>query len=695
MKTRMHRARRCWLPERRIAVVAEKPKAAEKIALALGSPVKCSVGGIPVWLVRHDGSWVVVAPSAGHLYGPHSKSRGYPVFDLEWAPLWEFEEGSKHLYKFYVALKKVLPGAILYVNACDYDIEGSVIGYMIILNLGDIRRAKRMKFSSLSPVELRRAFSRLEPLDVEMVEAGMARHELDWLWGVNVSRALMDAVRRVSGRRVILSAGRVQSPTLVEAVRRWREYNLHVPEPKFTVWVEAEWRGGGFKLSLASPQPVSRREAEEIVREVKASGVLVVADSRSERVKVRPPPAFNLGDLQSEASRLYGYSPSKTQQLAEDLYLDALISYPRTNSQKLPPTIDYRSIIKSLTTSYLHGALASRLLRETRGLLKPVQGVKDDPAHPAIHPTGQVPPRNLDRDHARIYDLVVRRFLAAFAGDALVAKNTVVAVDLRGRRFKAVGTTVVVEGWYHYYPYLKPKEDFVPAPPRGSRLRVVAAGFRTYYTSPQARLSKIDLLKWMERVNIGTEGTRARIIETLFKRGYLESRGGRVAVTDLGEAVATIIENLFPDLATPELTRKFEEMLEEIRFRRRSKAEVVEDAKRTVGALIDSFKERLSLVGERLALTLGYAKPEVTCTVCGRYADSEVGGYSLCARHAEALRRLAEKAPVIASKLGVDPDEVVRRIASRRGQAGSWIVEVARAALKDPGMMSIISSGLR
>lgn len=695
MRARKQRPRRCWLPERRIAVVAEKPKAAEKIAWALGRPVKCSVNGVPIWIVRHNGLWVVVAPSAGHLYGPYSRSRGYPVFDLEWSPIWEFEEGSRYLYKFYQVLKYVLPGAVLYVNACDYDIEGSVIGYMIILNLGDVRKARRMKFSSLSPLELRKAFSRLEPLDLEMVEAGMARHELDWLWGINVSRALMDAIRKVSGRRVILSAGRVQSPTLVEAVRRWREFNLYVPEPRFTVWVEAEWRGERFRLTLVEPQPRSRAEAEKIVKTLRVTGRLRVLDTKSEKVKVRPPPAFNLGDLQAEASRLYGYSPSKTQQLAEDLYLDALISYPRTNSQKLPPTIDYESIIRSLVASPLHGALAARLLQETRGLLRPVQGIKEDPAHPAIHPTGQKPPKTLDRDHMRIYDLIVRRFLAAFAREAVIAKNTIVAADSSGHKYKAVGTRVVVEGWYRYYPYLKPQEDSIPAPPRGVVLKVVAAGFKTYYTTPSTRLSKIDLLKWMERVNIGTEGTRARIIETLFKRGYLEAKGGKVIVTDLGEVVAAIIENLFPDLSTPDLTRKFERMLEDIRLRKRSRAEVVEDAKRTIGALIDSFRERLDLVGERLALTLGYSTPTSTCRICGRYAEYEIKGYVLCKRHAEAVRRLALKVPVIASKLGVAPEEVVEKLAARRSQAGAWIIEVARTAVKDPRLMAIISSGLK
>ena len=685
----------CWVPQRRIVVVAEKPKAAEKIAWAIGSgrPLKCSYGGVPFWVVRVNGSWAVVAPSAGHMFGPYSDRPGYPVFEYEWRPLWEFEEESRYLRRFYEMLRRVMPGAYLYVNACDYDVEGSVIGYMIILNLGDVRRARRMKFSSLAPSELRAAFRRLEPLDVEMVEAGMARHELDWLWGINVSRALMDAVRRASGRRLILSAGRVQSPTLVEAVRRWREINLHVPEPRFSVWVEVEWGRYKFRLTSSGWRPATRGEAARAAEELRRLGLLRVAESARASARVRPPPAFNLGDLQSEASRLYGFSPAKTQKIAEDLYLDALISYPRTNSQKLPPTIDYRGILERLASSGgEYARLARRLLAEAGPQLRPVQGPKDDPAHPAIHPTGQ-PPRGLDRDHARIYDLVVRRFMAAFAGEAVVERTRVVAVDSRGRRFEASGSRVAVEGWYAYYPYLTPSGPEVPAPPRGARLRVAAAGYRTSYTQPEVKLTKIDLLKWMERVNIGTEGTRARIIETLFKRGYLESRGGRVDATALGEAVASVIESLFPDLATPGLTRRFEEMLEDIRFGRRSRREVVEEAKRTLEALLAGFRERLGEVGESIVMEAGLREPPLRCAACGSPARASVGGVPLCWRHHEAAARLARALPSISRALDSGPAEVLERLASREGRAGSWVRDVARLALRHQGLLAALLSG--
>jgi len=671
-------ARGCWLGRGYIAIVAEKPKAAEKIARAIarGRPVKCRLNGVPYWVLDSPRGRVVVAPSAGHLFGPYSPRRGFPVYEFEWRPLWEFERGARFLKKFYDMLARVLPGARIYVNACDYDVEGSVIGYTIIEAFGDVRRAYRMKFSSLAPAELRRAFERLAPLDVEMVEAGKARHEMDWLWGINVSRALMHAVRLITGERVVLSAGRVQTPTLVEAVRRWKERNLAVPLPVYTLTVELEHEGRKFTAAPHGWRPETRNEALEAARALRARGELTVSESRSAETSVRPPPAFNLGDLQSEASRLYGYSPYRTQKLAEDLYLEGLISYPRTNSQKLPPTIDYRSIIESLARDPSLGPLARRLLAETRGVLKPVQGRKDDPAHPAIHPTGQLP-RGLDRDHWRVYRLVVSRFLAAFARPAVISRVTLLLVDDEGRGYVARGLTVASEGWYAYYPYLRPAETWVPLLPRASRVPVAGVSVRSRWEARIPPLSKTDLLKWMESQNIGTEATRARILEILFKRGYLEARGKRTVVTDLGMMVSEVVEELFPDLATPELTRRFEEKLEAIRIGRATREEVIRETIRVLDKLLAEYRERIGSVGERLAKALGLVEPKVKCVLCGREAVTATPR-PLCKYHAEAVKRLEARIPEVSRRLGVTREEALKRIASRKSEAGAWVVEAAK-----------------
>ena len=135
-------------------MIAEKPRAAEKIAYALcdsGSPICKRVWGVKVWFTRYFGKNIVVVSAAGHLFGLNTWESGYPVFSYRWRPLWEIDSGAKHTQKFYRVIQEFAKGAYLVVNACDYDVEGSVIGYMIIRHFGDTSRAYRMKFSSLTP----------------------------------------------------------------------------------------------------------------------------------------------------------------------------------------------------------------------------------------------------------------------------------------------------------------------------------------------------------------------------------------------------------------------------------------------------------------------------------------------------------------------------------------------------------------
>jgi DNA topoisomerase-1 len=664
------------------AVVAEKPKAAEKIALALGKPVKCRYQGIPYWVLWKNGERIIIVPSAGHLFGPHTSMRGFPVYSFEWKPLYEFDKNAKYTYKFYRLMEWILPRASLYINACDYDIEGSVIGYTIIEWFGDIRRYKRMKFSSLSPVELRRAFYKLEEPDTLLVEAGKARNEIDWLWGINVSRALMHAVRNATGQRIILSAGRVQSPTIVEAARRWEEINLAVPLPVFTITILLEHEGIEFPAYPHEWRPTTILEARSLVQWLRKERYLTVKYSRAQKTTVRPPPAFNLGDLQKEAARLYKFSPMKTQSIAEDLYLEALISYPRTNSQKLPPTIDYGDIIRKLTYNPQLGGVAKRLLMETGGVLKPVQGAKDDPAHPAIHPTGELPKKPLDRDHWLIYDLIVRRFLAAFAKQAVVNRISIMLEDSKGRLYSAKGIVIEREGWYYYYPYLKPGETEVPIVREGSKVWIQNASYKKTWQRNTPSLSKTSLLAWMENVKIGTEATRARIIETLFKRKYLESRGGKTVVTDLGMMVATIIKELFPALAEPKLTRELEEKLELIRAGKETRKNVVKTTITVLDKLLEEYRQKLPRVGEKLAISIGLKEPKAKCPICGRESDPR-SPYGLCQYHQRAVMKLEEYAREIARRLNVSEKEAIIAVSKLKGNAGKWIIEAARFMLEN------------
>ncbi|MEM4601969.1 MAG: DNA topoisomerase I, partial [Desulfurococcaceae archaeon] len=542
-----------WSLKGSVLIIAEKPKAANKISESLSLKYQVrKFYGVPYYEIKANELTLIVASAVGHLYELRTRSRSYPVFDYEWVPAYIASRGKTYTRRYLQALSSLFKKCSYYVNACDYDIEGSVIGYLLIKFHGNEERAFRVKFSSLVSSELKAAFNKLSPLDYNMIEAGLCRHELDWIWGINISRALMSSVYKASSKKIPLSAGRVQTPTLKYLAKNDLERKLFIPLPQYTLSVTLQKNNRQFTAELSINPILKEIEAKNIKDHVEKFEYLVVEGFTLSRQRYRPLPPFSLSDLQEEASRVYGISPMRTQRIAEQLYLDALISYPRTNSQKLPPTLNYREILDKLAKQGKYYSLVKQLLVETRDSLKPIEGEREDPAHPAIYPTG-VLPRKLTREQYVIYDLIVRRFLASFAQPAVVlnAKISLTTPDAK-YWFETTGLMVEYKGWMAYYPFRSPSTRPIPEVERGDRVEVVEVNVRESYTKPKPKLRKIDVLKWMEGVNIGTESTRALIIEKLFERGYAKSTKSGIEITELGAGIADVIESFFPDLTSVE-----------------------------------------------------------------------------------------------------------------------------------------------
>jgi len=449
---------------------------------------------------------------------------------------------------------------------------------------------------------------------------------------------------------------------------------LFIPLPQYSLLVDVMKDGKRIHLEYGGSPIENKMKALEYTRMIKETGYLIITRYEEKKQNIHPPPAFNLGDLQSEAARIYGYSPYKTQSIAEKLYLDALISYPRTNSQKLPSTINYREIIEKLRNITTYSSLVDQLVRETSGVLKPVQGEKDDPAHPAIYPTG-VKPTKLSEDEWRIYDLIVRRFLATFSEPAILSLKTV-SLKHPSRDelvFQANGRVVVDEGWFRYYPFLKPDEKYLPRFNIGEKVSVIDAKVRKSYTKPPEKITKIKLLKWMEREGIGTESTRARIIELLFKRGYLKNVAGASVVTDIGFGVIEVLDEHFPDLTSVKLTRYFEEEMEKIREGVRKREDVVAEARDTIKRLLISFDQKKSVLGELLCIRLGYISPREKCLICGR----EAWRNNLCKYHYRALENLVKNYEVWRSRENVDWKEYINALKSLK-ITGEWVRDVIK-----------------
>ncbi|MDH5362010.1 MAG: DNA topoisomerase I [Aigarchaeota archaeon] len=652
----------------KIMVVSEKPDACMRIAAALDpGAVSKSVQGMPFWIGKIDGNTVIFASSIGHLYALSTKQPGYPVWTYSWRPRAEVERTPRRFREsmniFMRGLAALDSEIDLYVNACDYDLEGSLIGYMVLHRLlrGKDQKAKRMFFSTLVPEELRQAFRRLQPMDAANVEAALARHETDFLYGVNVSRALTSALTSVGEEFRVLSAGRVQSVVLNWVVEREREIRSHTPLPSWILGAKVKADGASFKANYAAGAVLELAAAEKVQAESTGKWAEVVRAERSLE-SVAPPPPFRLGTLQADAYRYFGFSPDRVLEVAEKLYLDALISYPRTSSEKFPRA-DVRGILEGLSRIPPFKTLAEDLLRKPD--LRPIEGRGVDRAHPSIYATGTAPKGRMTGDDWRIYEMVCRRTMSCFADPAILQRTTIV-LRCADHLWEAEGISIVSQGFYRYYEYGLPKEKPVPTLERGSQVFLSQVEVTEEMTKPPPSFTPPSLLSRMERCKIGTPATRASIIKTLKQRGYV--RGPGYKATDLGLTVADTLLAFCAELTNEEMTRLLEEKLEAIVNGETSRSIVVKEVRQRLAPLVLEMNRNQRRIGMALA-----GEASIPCRLCGRQATSTC----LCRDHLRSEGRLKEAVEEWTRRYGgrISRREMEKCLAEIP-ETGAWIKEL-------------------
>lgn len=247
--------------EKYTLIITEKPDAAQRIASALdlqGKATKREKNGVPYFVAKRDRD-IIVVPAIGHLYTVAEERGGrryYPVFSFRWVPRYVAERGAKQIRTWLETISNLASNADTFIDACDYDIEGSIIGYCILKYACGNKEnvSKRMKYSTLTKEELQKSFAELLPhLDFALIEAGRTRHEVDWLYGVNLTRALTLAAKEWSGKYATLSTGRVQGPTLRFLVAREKAIRCFVPTPYWSIRTEVEIDGAVFEAEFEKP----------------------------------------------------------------------------------------------------------------------------------------------------------------------------------------------------------------------------------------------------------------------------------------------------------------------------------------------------------------------------------------------------------------------------------------------------------
>jgi len=607
-------------------IICEKPDAMDHIAKALAENelrIKRSRYGVNYYEFYRNGKKHIAVSAVGHLFNlkQRSKGSGYPVFDADWMPSFEIAKKSAFSARYFRTLEEIAKnneGEL--ISACDYDNEGSLIAANIIKFIFDKEDAKRMKFSTLTRQDLINAYENMMPhLDLENIVAGETRHYLDFYYGVSASRALTSAIKKNSKRFAILSAGRVQAPTLVILADKEMEIRNFVPQPYWQLQLILSINGNEFIALYEKEKIWDKKEAEGIFEKCKGKSA-IVDDVKKKKYAQPPPVPFNITSLQTEAYRLFGFSPQYTMSIAQKLYTNAVISYPRTSSQKLPPQIGYREILESLSKIKKYESLCKALLSLPE--LKPVEGKLTDMAHESIHPTVE-PPRGinyLSGSAQKIYDLICRRFFSLFAKDA-IRESIEVVIDVDGNKFLTGGRRTLEKGWMEFYGlYAKFDETSLPDLRKGDRLNVKKLELLDKETSPPPRYSQTSIIKEMERLGLGTRSTRSDILQTLYDRNYITDRN--IRVTELGLKLAEVIKKYVPDFADEKLTRKFEKDLEEIIQGKEKKEKILSKAKRAVIKISEEFKKNEDKIGKELGEAVVQAQNDKNiigkCLNCGK-----------------------------------------------------------------------------
>ena len=481
-----------------------------------------------------------------------------------------------------------------------------------MLPAATVDRHVRVRYSALTREEVQSAFDKPSTVDFNLAEAAHSRQDIDLIWGAVLTRFMSLASYRYGSE--YLAVGRVQSPTLRLVVERELERRAFVAVPYWEIKATLDHDGEPFEVAHAK----GRFDAQEAMEAAFARAQVDTAEVtayKAEPKDDKPPAPFNTTALMSAASGS-GMTPARAMRAAESLYLDGLISYPRTDNTVYPPSLDLRGSLSELSRWRPVAATAARLHGQDK--LTPARGKKRTTDHPPIYPVG-VPAKELSGDQAKVYDLVVRRFLATLLPAAVIERQR---VDIRigEEPFLAYGARVASLGYLEVYEKYAAKRDRpLPALQTGDTLKVLDLRSEAKETQPPGRYGQGRLIEKMEDVGLGTKATRADIIQHLYDRNYV--RDNPVEPTELGVALIAAfdagMEKAPVDISSSEMTAELELRMDRISEGELRRDEVVaestqmlEHAWKLLDAHVTDIRDRIKS-GVREDLTLG------ECKVCG------------------------------------------------------------------------------
>ncbi len=598
----------------RTLIVTEKFNTALRIAVVLsdGRMKRSRVEGTNVFeFDRPDGHYAVVG-LRGHIV-----ELDYPKELSEWTlsslpklletpPLKQATERG-----IVAALQHLARQFDRVIIATDFDREGELIGLESLELLQKVHptiAVARARYSALTRDAIEQSFARLETLDHALAEAAEARQEIDLVWGALLTRYLsLTAEQR---GKSFLSAGRVQTPTLALLVERDQVIKEFTPTPFYEIVATGAKGDETFRLTHAHGIWERKDDAERVFHRVKGATEGVVREFAEEETRRRPPVPFSTTLFVAEATRL-GFGAAAAMRVAEDLYTQGLISYPRTDNTVYPRGLGLRTLAEKFREGAFKEAAEFVLSQPS---FRPTRGRTETTDHPPIYPTGVADPKKLRPDHARLYELVVRRFLATLAPDALGWARKA-GVEVRGERFEGVGHHLTDPGWYRIYPYSNPEEVPMPVLVVGETVAIRDLALVEDQTKPPRRYTQGSLIQEMERLGLGTKSTRHDVLQKLFDRRYVTQR--QLEPTSTGVAVTEALRAHAPLITRPEMTHRLEEDMGLVAESKKPKAEVLEESREMLREAYQLLAANSEGVRETLTGALDRQHFVGPCALCG------------------------------------------------------------------------------
>ncbi|MHB0979640.1 MAG: DNA topoisomerase I [Thermoleophilia bacterium] len=511
------------------------------------------------------------------------------------------------------AVRKLAGTAETLVIATDYDREGELIGLEARDIAADeneslLRHMRRARFSALTAGEVNHAFENLEYLSEPLARAGEARQDIDLIWGATLTRFVSLATSRLGNQ--FLSVGRVQSPTLALAVEREMERRAFVPVPYWVVTADLAAGDQSFSATHKEERFLDEALARAAFDRLAGPGRVTAVKSTTKKV-TRPAP-FSTTSFITAATGM-GLGASSAMRAAEDLYMGGYISYPRTDNTVYPGSLDLREVLEELAQGEFAADVRTLL---ARAKLSPSRGAKKTTDHPPIYPTG-VPPRgSLDDRGRKVYELVVRRFFATLADDAVSESNRI-DLDIDGEPFFVRGSRITSPGWLAFYPYSRQKDAELPHLTEGQESDLVDKHLEGKETQPPSRYGQGTLIELMEKHNLGTKATRHNIIQNLYDRGYIH--GNPIEPTETGVKMAEALLQYAPLIASPDMTAQLELDMDAIAEEERTKDQVVTTSRDLLRKAYASLAENRAEVAAKIFEGITDDRILGDCPKCGTH----------------------------------------------------------------------------